>query len=151
MLEQTRRAFVKGVAAIGGIIALGVRPVLAAWPAAAFDAKDVKELDAALFAGKPIEKTDKVELRMPEIAENGGQVPITVTSSLPDTQSITIIAEGNPRPMVVRFHLSKQASGKVSTRMKLAKTQNINAVVEAGGKLFKATKEIKVSIGGCGG
>lgn len=151
MFEQTRRAFVNGIAAMTGIIALGVRPVLAAWPAAAFDAKDVKALDAALFAGRTIEKTDKVEIRMPEIAENGGQVPIAVTSSLPDTQSITIIAEGNPRPMVARFHLSKQASAKVSTRMKLAKTQNINAVVEASGKLFKATKEIKVSIGGCGG
>jgi sulfur-oxidizing protein SoxY len=151
MITSSRRIFIKGVAAFCAFAASGINRVWAAWPKAAFDAKDMKELDAALYAGKAADKTDKIDIRLPEIAENGGQVPITVVASIPDTEVITIIAEGNPRPLVARFMITKQGVPTIGTRMKLAKTQNITVIAEAGGKTYKATKEIKVSIGGCGG
>lgn len=151
MRTVTRRLLLLGGTAITSLLALGLERVRAAWPKAAFDAKDLKEFEAALFPGKTIEKTDKIELRMPEIAENGGQVPVTATTSLPGGSSLTIAAEGNPRPMVARFNITPETGPVLSTRMKLAKTQTISAYVEADGKVYKASKDIRVSIGGCGG
>lgn len=151
MIHATRRKFLTTSLAAAAWLGAMVGRAWAAWPKAAFDAQQTKDVVAELYGGRPIEPSDFVQIRAPEIAENGTVVPVTVTSTLPGVESITVIAEENPRPLVSRFKLSKQVVPRVSTRMKLAKTQNITAVVEANGKLLKATRQIKVTIGGCGG
>lgn len=124
---------------------------LAAWPKAAFDAKTVKEATDALFKGAPMEASGKVSIVAPDLAENGTIVPITVVSELPGIESITLLADGNPRPLTSTYRLGKRAQTPLSVRVKLAKTQNITAIVQAQGKLYTSTKQITVSVGGCGG
>lgn len=117
----------------------------------------VKTLLDKFTAGKPVAE-GKIKLDMPEIAENGNTVPLTFTVDSPMTEKefvkrVIIIAEGNPRPEVATFkftHLSGVA--KASSRMRLAKTQNVLAIAElSDGKFYMAKTEVKVTIGGCGG
>lgn len=150
MFIRDRRSFLQLVLAATAAMAAPLR-AWAAWPKAAFEAQQSKDVIAELFGGRTPEPSEAVQIRAPEIAENGTVVPVTVTSTLPEIDGITIIAEENPRPLVARFKLSKRAASRVSTRMKLAKTQKITAVVDGGGKLMMASREIKVTIGGCGG
>lgn len=157
MSKVTRRRFLRDavlmstlcMGAASGILA--PRTVFAAWPKAAFDGKDAKEVMNALFQAENAAASEAVVIRAPEIAENGTVVPITIMTSLPKVESITLIAEGNPRPLAAIFKTSSRSVGGVTTRIKLAKTQLITAVVKSDGKLFKGSKEVKVTIGGCGG
>ena len=92
-----------------------------------------------------------IVITAPDIAENGAQVPVTVTSKIPNTQSISIIVDKNPFPLTSTFDFSNGAEGYVSTKLKMGQTSNVIAVVKADGKFFTASKEVKVTIGGCGG
>ncbi|OYZ26347.1 MAG: thiosulfate oxidation carrier protein SoxY, partial [Hydrogenophilales bacterium 16-64-40] len=87
----------------------------------------------------------------PDIAENGAVVPVEVTSGIAGTTSIAILAEKNASPLVGNFNLSGGAQGFISTRIKMGQTSLVRAVVNAGGKSYTAAKEVKVTIGGCGG
>jgi sulfur-oxidizing protein SoxY len=140
-------------AACGASVAGLVAPLraLAAWPKAAFDAKSPKDLLDAMYKGVQFDKSSAVSILAPDLAENGTIVPITVIADLPGVQSVTIIAEENPRPLTSTYTLGKSAAGPISVRVKLAKTQNVTAVVQAQGKTYSATRRITVSIGGCGG
>ncbi len=95
--------------------------------------------------------TSSARATAPEIAENGAQVPVTVTSRIANTQSISIIVDKNPFPLSSTFEFAGGAEGYVSTRLKMGQTSNVIAVVKADGKFFSASKEVKVTIGGCGG
>jgi sulfur-oxidizing protein SoxY len=90
-------------------------------------------------------------VKAPDIAENGAVVPVEITSNIAGTESIIIIGEKNTLPMIAQFDLSNGAQGFVSTRIKMGTTANVRAVVKAGGKMYTAAKEVKVTIGGCGG
>jgi sulfur-oxidizing protein SoxY len=96
-------------------------------------------------------ESDKVKLKAPDIAENGAVVPVTVTSGIDGTSSIGIIVANNPTPLTATFNLGPTTEGYISTRIKMGKTSDVIAVVKAGGKLYSAKKEVKVTIGGCGG
>ena len=124
---------------------------LAAWPKAAFDAKTSKDVVEVLFKGLPIEKSSAVSVVAPDLAENGAIVPITIMSELRGIESITLLADENPRALASTYTLGKRAVLPFSTRIKLAKTQNVTAIVQAQGKLYSATARITVSVGGCGG
>ena len=95
--------------------------------------------------------SDEIKLKAPDIAENGAVVPVTVSSSMGNVEAISIIAEANPGPLTSTYALSSASEAFVSTRIRLAKTGNVVAVVKADGKLYSASKEVKVTIGGCGG
>jgi sulfur-oxidizing protein SoxY len=157
MSDHKRRGFLRsaaGASALGLAWATGMLAsarAWAAWPKAAFEAKEVKEMMAALFAGGAPEPSAAVSITMPQIAENGGQVPVVVQADLPKVDSITVIAEGNPRPLVVTATYGPRAMPTLSTRMKLAKTMKITAVVRSDGKLYSAQRSVEVSVGGCGG
>lgn len=147
-MALSRRTFVQlGAAAMA---LLGPLRAFAAWPKAAFEAKTSKEALESLLGGTP-EPSSAVQLIAPEIAENGGVVPISVQTDLKNVESVTLIAEENPRPLVASFKFGKFASPAVATRIKLGKTQNVVAVVKAQGKLYSASRQIKVTVGGCGG
>jgi sulfur-oxidizing protein SoxY len=122
----------------------------AAWNKTGFEAKAPAEALKALgVTGAQLSKD--VLLAAPDIAENGAQVPVTVTSKIANTQSISIVIDKNPFPLSSTFEFANGADSYVSTKLKMGQTSNIIAVVKADGKFFTATKEVKVTIGGCGG
>lgn len=92
-----------------------------------------------------------IQVKAPDIAENGAVVPVEITSNIPGTSGIAILAEKNGFPLIADFKLMNGAEGYVSTRVKMGATSNVMAMVTAGGKTYKAHKEVKVTIGGCGG
>jgi len=104
----------------------------------------------SIGATASIESKD-ILIKAPEIAENGAVVPMEVVSRIPNTEFIAILAEKNPFPLIGTFDLMNGAEGFVSTRIKMGQTSLVKAIVRADGKIYSATKEVKVTIGGCGG
>ena len=157
MINMKRRTFLKGSVAAGAVSAavgaglLTPRMVLAAWPTNAFQAKSVDSALDALSGSHALEGSDKISIRAPDIAENGAVVPVSVTTTIDGVESISILAEKNATPLTASFVLGPTTEGFVSTRIKMGKTSSVIAVVKAGGKLYSTGKEVKVTIGGCGG
>ena len=157
MTNMKRRTFLKGTVAAGAVgTAVGAglltpRMVLAAWPSAAFDASSVDAALDALVGSHQLEGSDKISIRAPDIAENGAVVPVSVTTDIANAESISIVAEKNATPLTASFVLGAGAEGFVSTRIKMGKTSSVIAVVKADGKIYSTGKEVKVTIGGCGG
>jgi sulfur-oxidizing protein SoxY len=155
--DRTRRRIIgTALAGFATVIALPalVKRSFAAdaalWPKDAFMQKTEAEAIKALY-GKDAEVSDKVKLDAPEIAENGAVVPVSVSSALPDVTSIAIIVSENPYPLAASYKLPPGTAGTVSNRLKMAKTSKVMALVESGGKIYSASKEVKVTVGGCGG
>jgi sulfur-oxidizing protein SoxY len=120
------------------------------WPQDAFKQKSEADALKALY-GKSAEASDKVSLDAPEIAENGAVVPIAVSSTLPNVTGIAILVLENPFVLAAAYKIPAGTAAAVSNRLKMAKTSKVVAVVESGGKLYSASKEVKVTVGGCGG
>ncbi len=156
-MNTKRRSFIKSSAAAGAIgvaISAGLitpRAVMAAWPKAAFAATDVNIAIANALGSEATTESSDIALKAPEIAENGAVVPITVTSKIAGTESISILISKNPTPLTATFNMGKGTEGFISTRVKMSKTSDLVVVVKANGKLYSARKEVKVTIGGCGG
>lgn len=156
-MNQNRRVLLKGTFAAGATglaISAGLltpKAVLAAWPKAAFEAKDPKTALEASMGSSDMTESGDIKLKAPDIAENGAVVPITVTSKIDGTEQISIVVAGNQTPLAATFNLGATTSGFVSTRIKMGKTSDVTAVVKAGGKLYSTSKNVKVTIGGCGG
>jgi sulfur-oxidizing protein SoxY len=156
-IDETRRLILRGVALVA-LIGLGAKfgftPVFAAandkYPEDAFKQKGIDDTLKLLY-GKTAEPSDKVKLDAPEIAENGAVVPISVSSTLADVTSISILVAENPNALVASYRIPAGTLPNVANRLKMAKSSNVIVVVEAGGKLYSATKEVKVTVGGCGG
>jgi len=156
-MNNERRQILKGagtaamvaVAASAGLLKPGA--VFAAdWNKAAFETKDMAAAITALDASGAAE-SDQIVLDAPTIAENGTRVPIKVTSNIPNTEHIILLAEKNGTPLLADFDLMNGTEGYVETMVKLGGTGNVRAIVKAGGKVYTASKEVKVTIGGCGG
>jgi sulfur-oxidizing protein SoxY len=120
------------------------------YPEAAFKQKEDKEAVKLLY-GRTAEPSDKIKLDAPEIAENGAVVPISVTTTLSEVTSISFLVPENPNPLAAYYKLPPGTMPSVANRLKMAKTSNVIVIVEAGDRLYSATKEVKVTIGGCGG
>jgi sulfur-oxidizing protein SoxY len=156
--SATRRLILKGAATVAliglGNIPLGFASAFAAandkYPEDAFKAKSDADATKSLY-GKTAEPSDKVKLDAPEIAENGSVVPISVTTTLADVTSISFLVSENPNALAASYKIPAGTLPGVANRLKMAKTSNVIAIVEAGGKLYSATKEVKVTVGGCGG
>jgi len=156
-MNPLRRTLLKGTGAAGTVavaLAAGLlKPgqVLAAeWNKPAFESKGIIDALKGIGGGSAADSKDIV-IKAPDIAENGAVVPVEVTSRIPGTESIAIVVEKNDRPLIAVFNLLNGAEGFVSTRIKMAQTSDIKVVVKAGGKMYTAKKEVKVTIGGCGG
>ena len=149
-----RRIFLKGSLATGALgvaVSAGLltpRASLAAWAKEAFEAKDV---NSDLFGSSDLTASDKIKIKAPDIAENGAVVPISVSTDMDGVDSITIVTEKNQNPLTATFDLGPTALPDISTRIKMGKTSSVIAIVKAGGKLYSTGKEVKVTIGGCGG
>lgn len=156
-IDEGRRDVLKagaGATLLGVLVAAGIlrpgRVSAAEWNKAAFEAKTMGDALAALGAGTPT-NTQDIVVTAPDIAENGAVVPVTATSNLPKTESIAFLVENNPNMLAASFLLSEASAPVVATRVKLARTSNVSVLVKADGKFYVATKEIKVTLGGCGG
>jgi len=125
--------------------------VLGAYASEGFAAKDVSGALNGSLGSDQHSESDQIKLKAPDIAENGAVVPITVSSTLGNVEAISIVIPGNPSPLTSTYMLPAGTEAFVSTRVKMGKTSNVIAVVKADGKLYSATKEVKVTIGGCGG
>jgi sulfur-oxidizing protein SoxY len=122
-----------------------------AWNKAAFETKTLDETFKALSASTPAQSKDITFVQTPDIAENGAVVPVGVTSAIPKTESIAILVEKNPNTLAAVFNIPPGTDPTISTRVKMGQSSNIHALVKADGKYYVATKEVKVTLGGCGG
>jgi len=122
-----------------------------AWNKNAFETKSLDETMKALGGGAPVPSKDIQFVSTPDIAENGAVVPIGVTSAIPKTESIAILVEKNPNMLAAIFEIPPGTDPSLSTRVKMGQSSNVYALVKADGKFYMASKEIKVTLGGCGG
>jgi sulfur-oxidizing protein SoxY len=130
-----------------------IRPgdaLAADWNKAAFEGKTTQDALKALGASGPVTSAD-ITIRAADIAENGAVVPVGVESRIPGTQSITILIDKNPNALAASFDIPGGTEPSVTTRVKMGQTSDVFALVKADGKFYMAKKEIKVTLGGCGG
>jgi sulfur-oxidizing protein SoxY len=151
-MNLKRREALRLTAIIGLMAATGLisEAEAADWNKAAFDGKTLDDVLKAL-GGSSADKSSAVTINAPDIAENGAVVPVGVTTTLPNTQQIAILVEKNPSALAAQFLMTADTEPFVASRVKMAQTSNVHALVKAGGKWYVATKEVKVTLGGCGG
>jgi sulfur-oxidizing protein SoxY len=155
-LGHLRRNFLKiggSASALAAFAAAGLlkttQAMANAWNKTGFESKALPDALKALGAAGATESRDIV-ITAPDIAENGAVVPIEVVSRIPNTQSISIIAEKNPFPLAATMDLANGAEPYGYVRIKMGQTSNVRVVVKADGKFFSAVKEVKITVGGCG-
>jgi len=148
-MRLQRRTLIRSLLTAAAVLAVP-RWLFAARPDAAFDADNSESVVKDLFDG-PIVESDQITLKVPDIAENGAVVPVSVKTALTDVESISVLVENNPTPLVALFELSPQSVPDISVRMKMGESSVVRTVVKAGGKYYSTSKEVKVTIGGCGG
>lgn len=148
-----RRGLLKAAGALAVLAAGLLRPIAAlaaTWNKEAFASKSAA--DALKSLGTPgAEANNGIVIEAPQIAENGAVVPIEITSKIPGTTSMAVLVDKNPYPLVARFDFMEGALPFVKINAKMGETSDVRVVATAGGKHYQATKEIKVTIGGCGG
>lgn len=155
-MTETRRDFMKLTGVFGLLAAAGLLTVeqahaqQQAWNKAAFETKNLNDAVKALGGAAPVESKD-IAITAPDIAENGAVVPVGVASRIPNTQAVYVLVEKNPNVLAAGFNIPAGTEPNVSTRIKMGQTSNVYAVVKADGKFYVASKEVKVTLGGCGG
>jgi len=153
-MNQSRRDILRMTSVLGlGLVGnlFGSLNVFGAeWMPKSFDAKNLADALKELGVDKYTVSSD-VAVVSAEIAENGAVVPVSVSSVIPNTEYMAILVEKNPSPLSAAFNIPEGTEASVTTRVKMGGTSNVYAVVKADGKWFLASKEIKVTLGGCGG
>jgi sulfur-oxidizing protein SoxY len=153
-MKQSRRDALRISGILGMALAAGLISPADAWAdewnKSAFDAKNMPEALKAI-GGANAAASGSVTVEAPDIAENGAVVPVAVSSTLPNVQQIAILVEKNPFALSGSFSIPAGTEPYVATRVKMAQTSNVHALVKSDGKWYVATKEIKVTLGGCGG
>lgn len=148
LLKTSGAASAIAVATAAGLVSPGA--LAAEWNKTAFESKSPADALKNIGAGAAASSKDIV-IKAPDIAENGAVVPVEITSNIAGTQSIAILVEKNPQPLAASFDVANGGEPYVSVRLKVGASSNITAVVKAGGKSYTASREVKVTIGGCGG
>ncbi|MFT3666854.1 thiosulfate oxidation carrier protein SoxY [Piscinibacter sp.] len=151
---QTRRDMLARSASVAAALAgLGLLPqaARAEWSQPAFEAKTMAELTKALGTSAPAESKD-VTITGPDIAENGAVVPVGAATTLPGVKRLLLLVEKNPNMLAAVFDVTDAVEPNISTRVKMGQSSNVFAVAITGdNKVLYAVKEIKVTLGGCGG
>jgi sulfur-oxidizing protein SoxY len=154
-MNDQRRDFIKaagslGVLAAAGGLSLPASAQQGAWNKAAFEAKNLQEVLKSLGGSTATESKD-ISITAPDIAENGAVVPVGVTSKVPGTQGVYILVDKNPNALAASFAIPQGTEANVATRIKMGQTSNVLALVKANNQFYVTTKEVKVTLGGCGG
>ena len=152
MLKGTGGMAVMGLAMSAGLFkpgsAFAQQP---AWNKAAFETKTLNDVVKALGGTAATQSNDIQFIQTPDIAENGAVVPFTIQSKIPNTEAIALLVEKNPSILAAKFDIPKGTEPWVNTRVKMGQSSNVYALVKADGKYYYAAKEVKVTLGGCGG
>lgn len=148
--DALRISTVLGLAVAAGLITPHEARAAEGWNNAAFDTKNLNDTVKALGGGSAIVSRDLV-ITAPDIAENGAVVPVSVSTTLANVRQIAILVEKNPNALSANFTIPPGTDAYVSTRVKMAQTSNVYALAKVDGKWLVASKEIKVTLGGCGG
>ena len=152
-MKPKRRRLLRLTAGLATAAALGARGIRGALAAdrndAGFRARTAADALISVGVSNPGPSKD-ILFKAPDVAENGAAVPIEVTSRIPNTQSITVIADKNPFPLVAIFDFSGGAEPYASTRIKLGDSSTVRAIVQAGGRHYMAVRDVRVIVGGCG-
>jgi len=146
-----RKALKLGGGLLGMLAAIGLIQSGSAWAErnyAAFEAKTIDEALEAFGAVMP-QNNAAIQLSAPETAENGAFVPITISSSLPQTEQISILVDKNPSMLAANFIFPEGTEGLITTRIKMSQTATVVALVKANGKYYRSAREVKVVLGGC--
>jgi sulfur-oxidizing protein SoxY len=153
-MNDSRRDFFRtssilGLAMLSGFYGAG-NALAAEWKSSNFGAKSLSDALKELGVDSYTVSSD-VSVDSAEIAENGAVVPVTISSRIPNTDYMAILVEKNPNPLATAFNIPSGTDANILTRVKMGGTSNVYAMVKANGKWFAASKEIKVTLGGCGG
>jgi sulfur-oxidizing protein SoxY len=156
-MNEGRRVVLRSAGATGALaaaLAAGLlkpeRVLAASWDESAFRKKDLADALKSIGAQDAV-ASKEVVLDAPEIAENGAVVPVEITSHVPGTTSIAVVIDKNPFPLTSKFDFMEGALPYVKLNVKMGQSSNIRVIAEAGGKHYVAMREVKVTIGGCGG
>jgi sulfur-oxidizing protein SoxY len=150
VLQGTGGMAVMSLAMAAGLFKPGSAWAQQSWNKAAFDTKSLNDAVKAMGGSAPTESKD-IAITSPDIAENGAVVPFTISSKLPKTEQLAILVEKNPNILAASFNIPDGTEPSVNTRVKMGQTSNVIALVKADGKYYYASKEVKVTLGGCGG
>ncbi|WP_018860946.1 MULTISPECIES: thiosulfate oxidation carrier protein SoxY [unclassified Thioalkalivibrio] len=157
MISTKRRVFLKGTLAAGTVgVAVGAgllapSKLLAAWPSEMFEAEGLDAAMEAALGSSDIPDSDDIDLSAPEIAENGAVVPVSVETGMDDVSEIAIFVEKNDFSLSGRYVLADGTKPKVSSRIRMGESSNVIAAVKSGDDWYKTVREVKVTVGGCGG
>ena len=150
-LKATGAVSLLTLVAAAGWLEPGDAAAAEGWNKGAFETHSMDETMKALGGGAPVPSSDIAFFSTPDIAENGAVVPIGITSKVAQTESIAILIEKNPNMLAAVFDIPPGTEASLSTRIKMGQTSNVYALVKANGKYYVTSKEIKVTLGGCGG
>src|SRR5688572_32463111 len=151
VLQGTGGMAVMSLAMAAGLFKPGSAWAQQGWNKAAFDTKSLNDAVKAMGGSGAAESKD-IAITSPDIAENGAVVPFTISSKIPNTESMALLVEKNPNILAASFQIPAGTEAWVNTRVKMGQTSNVIALVKtADGKFYYAPKEVKVTLGGCGG
>ena len=148
-MSLTRRSIIKGVATALSAIALLPSTLLAAWPKNAFVATTRDEVVKVLFNDALIEPSDKIHIKLDKRAESGDNIPIEVTTTLTNVQSISLLLNNNPHPLAANIRFTEQAVPFLATRLRLNGSSEVTAIVQTADALYSRQHNIRVLVGGC--
>lgn len=146
---RTRRRFAQAMLVLAAMASTPLR--VFARNKEAFEAQKPDAALRALFGDKPMEVSDAFEFKVPEIAEDGSIVPVTVSTDMEGVKSISLLVDANPNPLSARFNFMPGAVPQFKTRIKMGESSDVRAVIETRDKLYVSTRNVKVTLGGCGG
>lgn len=148
-MNMNRRKFVRSLALVTTLAAMP--KMVFARAVEAFKAESVDDVIKNLLGDIPVEESDQIKFKIPDIAENGAVVPVSVSTDLEGVDRIYIVIDNNPTPLSAVFEIGPRSVADVSTRVKIGESSIARAVVRTNGKAYMTMKEVKVTIGGCGG
>ncbi len=147
--QLSRRRVMQGLLSF---VALATLPMqIFARAKVAFEATEKESVYKELFDGLPIEESADIKLKIPDIAENGAVVPVSISTTIPGVQSIFVVIDNNPNPLSASFHMGPHSPADISVRIKMGKSSMVRAMVKTADKVYTKSQEVKVTIGGCGG
>lgn len=147
--QLSRRRLVQGFMSILALSALPLQ--LLARAKVAFEATEKDTVYKELFGDLPIVESADIKMKIPDIAENGAVVPVSISTDIEGVKSIFVIIDNNPNPLSASFHMSPSSPADVSVRIKMGKSSVVRAMVKTSDKVYMTSQEVKVTIGGCGG
>jgi sulfur-oxidizing protein SoxY len=148
-VQTSRRRFLGGIVTLLTLAALPLK--LLARAAKAFEAEDIDVVYRELFGDMPIVDSQDIKLKIPDIAENGAVVPVSISTSIPGVEAIYVVIDKNPNPLSASFQLSSSSPADISVRVKMGKSSMVRALIKTSDTVYMRGQEVKVTIGGCGG